>query len=456
MFIEDKANSTTASNRQLILISLDWGRTKDPPLSLGHASILTHMTLSGLDVIPSSWSVADPHFKVEDVIDFIMKHAGDSRDVGLGAFVWNEPHIQRIIRTLKRRSFPGRIILGGSQVSYTKRDLETYYPEVDIFVRGYAEDALVQLFSSGQLYPSISGVHYAGRPDGGHSAVAELDAVASPYLTGILPAQPFVRWETQRGCPFRCAFCQHRESDLTRKHRYLNTQRIFDEIDFFLQNPIVQDIAVLDPVFNSGDRYLSILERLSNGGYTGKLALQCRIEMISDDFLERVVALNKTGNVVLEFGLQTIHPAEERQIQRPNNMKLVREVLTETKRRNIQTEVSLIFGLPEQTVTSFQQSINFCKSMNVGTIYAYPLRLHRGTPLYDRQKELGLVEAELHAENNTGDLIPHVVSSPSFTAEDWYEMAELAKGLDGYNAGYEPKMMKTLKHTAWADVIAAS
>jgi len=57
-------------SRRLALVSLDWTRAKDPPLSLGHASILASMKAHepSLEdtVIPFERSVIDPSFHPEE------------------------------------------------------------------------------------------------------------------------------------------------------------------------------------------------------------------------------------------------------------------------------------------------------------------------------------------------------------------------------------------------------
>jgi radical SAM superfamily enzyme YgiQ (UPF0313 family) len=418
------------------LVSLDWTRPKDPPLSLGHASILANLRHSNIDSEEKSWSVNHPSFDVDDVINYILTSANSRTDVALGAFVWNETHIQKIIKTLKAEHFPGRIILGGPQISYVKNNIEKYYPHADIFVRGYAEDALTKLFNSKDPYPIIQGIHYAHHPSLGLSATAELDHLPSPFLSGVLKKQKFMRWETQRGCPFRCSFCQHRESDPSQKRRTFPPKRILEEIHWLVNDNIIQDLAVLDPTFNSGDQYLTILEEFARLQYKGKISLQCRLEMVKPEFLDLIEAINQNGRVVLEFGLQTIHKEEQRIIQRPNNLHRIKPILKEISKRNIETEISLIFGLPNQTLQSFQQSIDFCKEMNIPIIRAFPLMLLRGTPLYEQKKELGLIESDDiqfdHIDRVQQD-IPHVVSSPSFTYDEWLKMGALAEELEKYN-----------------------
>lgn len=423
-------------SRKLILTSLDWTRPKDPPLSLGHASILSNLIKHSVNVIPYSWSVNDDAFSTDHVTDAVMQHADPNTDFAIGAFVWNERYTMQILHQLKQYQFPGRIILGGPQISYVKQQIEQYYPQADIFIRGYAEDALAQLMLSSQQYPVIKGVHYANHIDLGESANVDFESLPSPYLTGIIQPQRFIRWETQRGCPFKCSFCQHRASDESQKRKQFSLSRIAAEAAWITQHKVIQDIAVLDPTFNAGPQYLFALEALISGGYTGKLALQSRAEMVNTEFLDAISALNKTARVVLEFGLQTIHKEEQKAIQRPNNLKKIAMIFDEAHKRNIEIEVSLIFGLPHQTVASFQQSIEFCKMLGVKTIHAFPLMLLRGTPLYAQKENFGLVEStdyDIASIDRVFFDIPHVIASPSFSLTDWKEMSKIASDLEIYN-----------------------
>jgi hypothetical protein len=83
-------------------------------------------------------------------------------------------------------------------------------------------------------------------------------------------------------------------------------------------------------------------------------------------------------------------------------------------------EISLIYGLPNQTLESFRRSIDFALE-HATSVRAFPLLLLRGTPLHGRQQELGLVEDD--------SLIPQVVASPTFTRGDHESMAAVARRL---------------------------
>lgn len=250
-------------SRRLQLIALDWTRPKDPPLSLGHASICAFAKKSNINYDQRSWSVNSPHFSAKEVSNYIMNSNKKNSDVAFGVYIWNENEIQKILNNLKSDSFMGRIMLGGPQISYTKQNLELLYPQADVFIRGYAENALIELMNMTtptSQFPSIPGVHFAHQTDLNTKATVSLEDLPSPYLDGLIPPQRFIRWETQRGCKFRCSFCQHREPDKAlSRTKHISVTRIQQEIEWILANPIIQDIAVLDPVFNSGPHYLDIL-----------------------------------------------------------------------------------------------------------------------------------------------------------------------------------------------------
>jgi radical SAM superfamily enzyme YgiQ (UPF0313 family) len=356
-------------------------------------------------------------------------------DLWFGAFVWNEPYVQTITTELKRRGFLGRIGVAGPQVSYSSSNLEQYYPAADMFIRGYAESAVAAVALGDE---DAQGFHLKGQPDRALHGAVSLDKMPSPHLLGILPPQPFVRWETRRGCPFQCSFCQHREPNTTMTSKKFHEERIRNEINHFATSG-VESIAVLDPTFNTDTFWAtSILDQFGMSPFSGKLALQIRPEKINKTFLSAVQTLRKTHvDVELEIGVQTFDPAALASIDRVKGSdvnKVIHRVQQKLKRVEafeISASVSLIFGLPFQTIESFQRDIEWCKS-NVPSIHveAFPLMLLRGTPLYDKKHTLQLVEAtnvpHPILQDRIQDFIPHVISSPWFTEDDWHRMATMA------------------------------
>ncbi len=420
---------------ELILVEFPWGRDKDPRVPLGHASILATLKFnSGLKCHSIVRPINDEKFNPKSVESELMKIVSSTEneiDIAFGVYVWCEDVVQSICISLRENGFTGRIILGGPQISYSGEGLENHYPEADVFVRGYGEFALTELMSSTSKI-EMSGVHYAGDEDLQQQTIVNLDLCPSPWLEGIinLENQKFVRWETQRGCQFSCGFCQHKEAGARlKKHTFL-MNRIQNEIDLFCRSK-VQDIAVLDPIFNSGRQAVAILNRFIENEYSGRISLQCRIEMITDEFIQAASQLNAR----LEFGLQTIHLAEGNAVNRKNNMRKVESNLEKIKLAGIDYEISLIYGLPNQTLVSFKETLEWCLSRKVPVIKAFPLMLLRGTDTEKRKDIWGLVESD--------DTMPVVIQSNTFSFNEWNEMGQLSQALKN-SEGNHPESVESL------------
>ncbi len=182
----------------------------------------------------------------------------------------------------------------------------------------------------------------------------------------------------------------------------------------------VKRISVLDPIFhNNVNRAIQILNSARAAGLTAHISLQCRFETCTPEFLDALEGLN----VTLEFGLQTTIEAEYRAIKRPNHLNIVCDRIRQLHERQIDFEVSLIYGLPNQTLDSFRSSVDWCVRQRVPRIRAWPLMLLRGTPLYEQKELYGFKESDDQA-------IPIVVASNSFSETEYIEMARIAQSLE--------------------------
>jgi hypothetical protein len=256
-------------NRRFVMVAMPWTHEHDDLLPLGHASLVAALKRErNLDVHQFIHPVSDDEVSLDGLIEQILAATrGMSHkdvDVGVGVYVWNDKHVKVLLRILRERGFEGRIVLGGPQISYADAGLEQIYPEANAFVRGYAESALSRL-ARGEERPQIRGVHYAGDVDCCEQADTNLRNLPSPWLdcANQLNQDSSVRWETQRGCNFRCSFCQHRQPDARIPIAIVEESRIEIEIDMLCRTN-VRRISVLDPVFNRDPSHaLRVLQQFS-------------------------------------------------------------------------------------------------------------------------------------------------------------------------------------------------
>ena len=335
--------------------------------------------------------------------------------IAISSFVWNEYLINPLINHLKLNGFTRKVILGGSQITYANRDaLTTEYPQADIFISNYAEKSLLEAITdeNPKLY---------------YNSVPDFKTLPSPFLTGehkIAQNQHMLRWETKRGCPYACSFCAHRNLENGRVN-YMELEKGFNELALFKEKR-VKRINVLDPVFNMGSSYIQLMneiERLQFHETT--FTFQSKIELLAKSDGNEFLNLIEKTNSHLEFGLQTIIPEEYKIIERKNDIKTINTQLDILKSRGISYETSLIYGLPNQTVDSFKESIDYIKSKGNAKVTAWPLMLLKGTPLFQEKEKWNLKEEVL----NDFD-IPVVTSSNSFNKDDWFKMKEMADSLN--------------------------
>ena len=408
----------TVAQHQVVLVSLDWLRPGDPPFGLGVASIAASLHYHGVDVRIVSDAVNRTRFSYEGFLTRVLEAASEADSgvlIGISAFVWCEQEVQILLKDLAPRF---DVVLGGPQISYMgKGMLEALYPGACYFVRGQGEMAMVML-AMGCARNGLHGLHVAGESDLETRADFPLDALPSPHLDGTSPIGSFVRWETQRGCQFSCSFCQHKQPDNRLRNVLLGEERLQQEIYAF-HDAGTGKIAVLDPIFNADTgRAVELLREIGKMHPKTHFSFQCRFEMVTDAFLDAVEPLNTT----LEFGLQTVHPDEARAVNRPNNIGKVQRVMDKLEMRHIPYEVSLIYGLPFQTLERFQSSVDWCQDLGVPRIRAWPLMLLRGTKIHVEREKWGYVES-------VGGRIPVVVESRWFTQDDHAKMSEIADAL---------------------------
>jgi hypothetical protein len=414
--------------KRLILLALNWERDKDPRTPLGHCSILSSLRAAKIDTISLVEQVdaSDLHELCSRICSY--SHANAPSDLAIGVYCWNDMIVKRLLPAVRRIGFKGRIILGGPQISFLESGFKTTYPDADIFICGDGEEALKRvMIEQGDI--DFSGIHYGDAPSRISQGICDLKNLPSPWLCqdSRIDSGSNIRWETMRGCPYSCNFCQHRGKKAG--VRYFPIERILSEIELFCIRK-VSSIAVLDPVFNlNHKRAIKILKAFAERKFAGHISLQCRAELVTDEFLE----LARRLNVTLEYGLQTIHGDEGVAIKRINDITKVERALLKTRLLGIKHEVSVMFGLPNQTQQSFGQTVEWCLNREVPVIKAFPLMLLKGTELAQCASDWNLVESDTP--------IPWVKSSKTFNEKDWRKMNAISSALQRT----ENKHPKTLR-----------
>jgi hypothetical protein len=102
-------------------------------------------------------------------------------------------------------------------------------------------------------------------------------------------------------------------------------------------------------------------------------------------------------------------------------MYRVKTVMKRLNEAEIKYSISIIYGIPSQTVASFRETIEFIKANECERFCAYPLQLPKNSKMRERMDELKI--KEFSGEHFSSRF---VCSSFSFDHSEWKKMYDLA------------------------------
>lgn len=367
---------------RVILLSLNWWRSKDPRTPLGSAYLY-------------AWLVTRPDLRNQVRVGFIDHPVSVPVDrvvddllvarpnvLGIGVYVWNNLAVRAVLRRLRERGFAGVVVLGGPEISYGSAELTTEFPGADYFVKGEGEVAFEEIVraSLGRREAAGPGIFSPRSPsfEGQAHMPPGTDPVqpqSIPELIPLIVKDGFGRVEFQRGCIYACSFCAFPFKDRVFRQLQLSTLRA----DLArLRKARVRELAILDPIFFV-DKYraMTILQALDEELPGTRFEIQSRLEQMDSATIDQVSKMN----VLLECGVQSLDPAVQRAIKRGGDPRVIEANLGHLRDLNADFETHLIFGLPFQTLDSLLRDVSYLLKFRPRRLRLFPLLDHRGTDL---------------------------------------------------------------------------
>lgn len=220
--------------KRFTLISFDLIRTEEPDISYSIATILAYLRADvqiseqyDIDHLSINlYREYESHFITD--IDKVIQHLDEkliqSPDVvALSEYIWSRNLTGPVSAYLKQRFPSVKLILGGPEITPVRvEQISEGYPFADHLISGYAEEALAAI-----LLGKKTDLLITGSPD--------CNRLVSPYLSKVITIHDQVkmlRWETKRGCPYRCTFCEWSQV-AGRKVIELPIERLHEELKLF-------------------------------------------------------------------------------------------------------------------------------------------------------------------------------------------------------------------------------
>lgn len=403
---------------------------------------------------PARYRFLPPLYRRQPVAE-IVDQLATADVVGLSCYLWSMELSLAVARALKAARPQVVIILGGPQVPPDAGPFLAAHPYVDALCHGEGERALLALLEGGDRggWAGIPGVSFLG---GGrlHSAprgprLADLNAIPSPYLSGIfdplLAAAPdqgwLASWETNRGCPFSCTFCDWGSAVASKVLRF-DMDRLSQEIRWFADHRM-EFVFCCDANFGILPRDLELAQGLAEvrrrTGYPREISVQNTKNATERAWgVQRILAgagLNK--EVVLS--LQSVDEATLGAIRRSNiALSHFEELQRRFTAEGIPTYTDVLLGLPGETYASFTDGAGrIIDSGQRGRIKFYNLGLLPGSEVArpEQRARHGLVTVRsplinIHGPRSEQTEAPEyeevVVGTDAMPTADWVQARAFA------------------------------
>lgn len=199
------------------------------------------------------------------------------------------------------------------------------------------------------------------------------------------------------------------------------------------------------PSFFGGERISAILKKSGECFSIDKdaeITVECNPSSVSDELMKQ---LSEAGVNRISMGVQSAIDDERIILGRISGKEQVEKAIRLAKENGIKNiSLDLMLGIPNQTMKSLDESIDFIIKANITHVSAYILKLEEGTPLFKMQNELNLPDEDevcemyLHAVKRFGEngLLQYEVSN--FALKGYESRHNTKYWLDGEYLGIGP------------------
>ncbi|MGW3960873.1 KedN5 family methylcobalamin-dependent radical SAM C-methyltransferase [Amycolatopsis sp. NPDC005003] len=325
---------------------------------------------------------------------------------------WNHRTFGLLAETFKQLKPDGWVVFGGTHVAHQAERVFRMWPEVDVVVDGEGEFVFRDILRAyldgarpGEL-GEITGLSYrdaAGRTvrNPARERIQDLDEISSPFLSGAMEltgADGRFRYdvalmETNRGCPYKCAFCFWGGATGQRV-RAFSRERLRAELELFAKHRVHtivlcdanfgmlrSDVEFVDDMIDLRDRY----------GFPRALETSWAKNK-SKVFYEIVTKMKNAGmQSSFTLSLQTLDE-DTLDLMNRRNMKVNEweDLFAWLSEQGIDCYAELIWGAPGETPQSFMDGYDRLAA-KVSRIAVYPMLMLPNTAYTERKEDFGII-----------------------------------------------------------------
>lgn len=369
-----------------------------------------------------------------DVAIFDLKHQPRSRDlllqdvrafdpalVGMGLYTVTVPVAEEISALIKSWS-DVPVVVGGPHPAGAPRQC-ALNPHFDYAAVGEGELMMLELvraLEDGTDPADVAGLWFTRDPKDPESELVtapprgwidDLDALPWPARDLLPPLDSYAmtmfqyqEWPattiyTSRGCPYGCIFCERREI-LGNKFRVHSARYVVDEIEHLQAEYGIREIFFYDDTFTLDRRRVEQIcgELLARGVHIS-WNISTHVNTVDRELLR---LMRKAGCWQIAYGIETGDPRVMQDILKGTDVATVRERIAWTTEAGIEAKGLFMIGHPTDTPETIERTIEFARSLPIGSANFKITTPFVGTPLRDMAADYGAIDEDDY-RNYMGD-----------------------------------------------------
>lgn len=306
----------------------------------------------------------------------------------LNANRWGGIEIARIAKKINPNV---KIIFGGIAPTFLWKHFLTHFSEIDFVVIGEGEYAflnLVQLIEKGNYedLENIKGIAFRK----GNRVVRTKTAEVIGNLDELpIPAKYFEYQHvvSSRGCPGKCTFCGSPKF-WRHKIRFRSPENFVRELEL-LNNRGVTFFYFSDDTFTiNKKRVIKICKKILAKRLKIVWAAISRVDYVNEEILDW---MRKAGCIQISYGVESGSEKIRGLLNKDLKTDHIKRAFALTHRYSILARAYFIYGSPEETWQTIQDTIDLISGIKPLMCVFYILEIYPGTKLYtDFQKKLNV------------------------------------------------------------------
>jgi radical SAM PhpK family P-methyltransferase len=326
-----------------------------------------------------------PH-PIREIISFIRQHAPDVRIVIGGPFIAGQPKM--LPRDELERLFK---YLGG-----------------DIYViSNEGEATLANLLRALENGASLSAVGNLAYRSGDEYVITPLGAEynaleENPVDYTLFPREEigrFLSLRTAKSCPFSCAFCGFPER--AGKYKYLDVQRVEEELDRIRDIGTVDTLTFLDDTFNVPQkRFKELLRMMIRNRYPFRWNSFYRSD---HGDAETIDLMAQAGCEGVFLGVESGSNRMLKHMNKNATREAYLDAIPRLRAAGISTYASIIIGFPGETLDTCRETFEFIEEARPDFFRAQLWYCDPITPIWEKRAQYNLSGAAFRWSHATMD-----------------------------------------------------